>query len=396
MKSRFFYGLIVFLFYLVNSVAFASVDNATVGNAYQRLEKMLPIYKKAATQPWSVLSIPSVLRKGFQSPAVVGLRERLCQIHELSCVEDKNNPLFDESLEDAVRSFQERHNLEPDGIVGRSTLAALNVSPKVRFHQIQLNLVRLKHLMKQAEDRYVWINVPDYRLRLVDNHQAVAIFPVIVGKPARKTPEINSKITRITVNPYWYVPPTILRQDIIPKASVQPGYLTQKHIRIFSTHSSCEISPFKINWSLVKCNPAGYIFRQDPGPDNALGQIKFEFSNPHAVYLHDTPMKGLFAEEKRLFSSGCVRLKDPLIFLSKLLDWDKTALNGQKSQLDEAIESGTTKTFALGNSIPIHVTYITAWVDTHNQLHFWDDVYQHDQQLMIQAKNQQEDLPTPV
>lgn len=370
----------------------ANGDNGKQATSHQRLEKMLPIYEKAVQKPWPVLSVQYTLKKGVKDPAVIVLRKRLCKTKDMVCSGSKNNMWFDEQLEEAVRLFQERHNLKPDGIVGSSTRVALNISPKARLQQIRLNLSRLEHLSDQVESRYIWINVPDYRLRLVDNHQAAAIFPVIVGKPSRKTPEIDSKITRITVNPYWYVPPTILRQDIIPKASV--NYLIQHHIRIFS--GGHEISPQKINWANIRSNPSRYVFRQDPGPHNALGQIKFEFSNPHAVYLHDTPTKALFEQEQRLFSSGCIRLKDPLVFLSHLLEWDEASLKGQKQRLDNALQSGVTTTFQLGHPIPIHITYITAWVDGDGKLHFWDDVYQHDQQLIIQGKNQQEDLPPPV
>ncbi len=375
----------------------ASEDTQPV-TAYQRLEKMLPIYEKAVRKPWPTLSVQYTLSKGMSDPAVITLRKRLCKTKDLICPRSsKHDMLFDEQLDEAVKLFQERHNLNPDGVVGPSTRAALNISPKARLQQIRVNLSRLKHLSDQAESRYIWVNVPDCRLRLVDNHEATAIFPVIVGKPSRKTPEINSKITRITINPYWYVPPTILRQDIIPKASSHPDYLIQHHIHVFlGGQSKGEVPPYKINWTNVKSNPARYVFRQDPGPHNALGQIKFEFSNKHAVYLHDTPTKALFEQEQRLFSSGCIRLKDPLVFLSHLVEWDESSLRGQKRRLDDAVQSGVTTTFQLGHPIPIHVTYITAWVDTDGNLHFWDDVYKHDQQLTIQEENEDEDLPPPV
>lgn len=383
---------LLFCWAIGSALADEANEYAQIEPAYQRLEKMLPIYEKAVQHPWPVLSIQYMLEKGMQDPAVMVLRERLAKTNDLANTAAKDNMWFDEELEQAVRLFQERHNLNPDGVVGPATRAALNVSPQARLRQIQINISRLKQLAAHAEARYIWINVPDYRLRLVDNHQAMAVFPVIVGKPARKTPEIDSKITRITINPYWYVPPTILRQDILPRAPV--NYLVQHHIRIFSGKQ--EISPYSINWANVRSNPARYVFRQDPGPHNALGQIKFEFSNRHAVYLHDTPTKRLFDEEQRLFSSGCIRLKDPLVFLSHLVEWDESSLRGQKQRLDDAIQSGTTTHFQLGHPIPIHVTYITAWVDSAGKLHFWDDVYRHDQQLIIQKKNEQRDLPPPI
>jgi murein L,D-transpeptidase YcbB/YkuD len=364
--------------------------------AYHRLQSMVSIYEAATKHPWPVLPRQVTLKINMTHPIIPLLRERLCKTHDLSADECTNHPVFDKSVEKAVRLFQERHGLNPDGIVGEATRAALNVSPAKRLRQINVNLARWAHLIKQANPRYIWINIPDYRLRLVDNHQAIMTLRVIVGKPSRKTPEIHSAITRIVLNPYWYVPPGIRRRDVIPKAIANPAYLRQQRIRIFSTtQPNKELYVNQINWSEVKNNPARYVFRQDPGAHNALGQIKFEFNNPHLVYLHDTPAKELFDEEKRLFSSGCIRMKEPFVFLSHLMDWDER-LSKQKQQVNNALLGGRTTIIQPGHPIPIHITYITAWVDKNNVLHFWDDVYQHDQQITIQPNNQQRDLPQPV
>lgn len=363
---------------------------------YHRLENMLPIYEEAARHPWKSIDTKQKLQKGSQGEAVTLLYKHLCQTHDLQCESTSSPSFFDERIEGGVRAFQERHNLKPDGIVGSSTLAALNVSPKVRLQQIRVNLTRLKHLIQKTEAQYIWVNVPDYRLRLVENHHAVVTFPVIAGKTSRKTPEIDSKVTRVILNPCWHIPPTILKNDVIPKASCESNYLTNSHIRVFLASAPQKaLSPDKINWKKIKQNPSAYIFRQDPGPNNALGQIKFDFANAHSVYLHDTPKKELFHEEKRLFSSGCIRLKDPLLFLSRLIEIDPL-LTKEKISIEKSIESGNTAFFQLEKPFPIHITYITAWVDSAGNLHFWEDVYKQDEKLVIQKNNEEKDLPQPV
>lgn len=395
MKIKIIFFIAVSIF--ISNSAFALTENtATENTAHRRLASMVPVYEGAARGPWIVISTNQPLKKGSQGNMVALLHEHLCKTQDLICKDSKRSSVFNEEIEQGVRSFQERHNLKPDGIVGSGTLAALNVSPKIRLQQIQVNLTRLDRLSKNAEARYIWINVPDCRLRLVENHHAVVTFPVIAGKVSRKTPEINSKVTRVILNPCWHVPPTILKNDVIPKAASDPGYLARSHIRVFAASApQKELSVKQLNWQKIKQSPGAYIFRQDPGVENSLGQIKFDFSNPHSVYLHDTPKKELFDAEKRLFSSGCIRLKDPILFLEHLIERDP-GLTKQKTFIEKAIELGNTTTVQFAKPIPIHITYITAWVDSAGKLHFWEDVYKHDEQLVIQKNNEEKDLPQPV
>lgn len=369
----------------------ACADRAT------ELEKMLPMYQLAMQHPWSKIIVDFPLKKDVTHPAVILLRQRLCQTKDLlACADSAKNQLFDAPVEKAVRIFQERHNLNPDGIVGDATLKALNVSPAQRLSQININVARWKALLSDTRDQYVWVNIPDYRLRLVKNHAVITTFPVIVGKISRKTPEIRSNIDRIVINPYWYVPPTILRKDILPKVMRDTDYLQTLNIKVFSVkRPSQALNPANINWLSVKENPSQYVFRQEPGDDNALGRIKFEFANSHLIYLHDTPATALFNQNNRSFSSGCIRVKDPLSFLAYLMDWD-SVLRQEKVQMETALASGKTTVFKLSTPVPIRITYITAWVDKSGILHFWDDIYDKDQQLIIQQNRQQNDLPQPV
>lgn len=386
------------LFSLTSFSIQAQTPSVTIP-AYSRLEKKLAFYQQAAQQPWSRLQTNEVLSIGMQDPMVAVLRQRLCATEDLPASACRNVPNpndFDEQVEDAVALFQERHGLNDDGVVGATTRQAMNISAAQRLHQIEFNLQRWSRLIVLANPAYIWINIPDHRLRLVKDHHAILTTRVIVGKPSRPTPEINSEVTRIILNPYWTVPPGIARRDVIPKAMRDANYLSRSHIRIFAVNQpNKELNPSAVDWSAVRKNPGRYILRQDPGPHNSLGQIKFEFANPHLVYLHDTPSKALFDAERRLFSSGCVRLEDPFEFLEALAELDPT-LQQAASRIEAALESGRTTVINLKTPIPIHLTYLTAWVDKNDVLHFWDDVYGRDPALAMGKEQLANDLPEPI
>jgi L,D-transpeptidase YcbB len=368
--------------------------------AVQRLSDSLTSYESLAKKPWQTLHLTQNLSLGQEDPEVPLLRARLCQYGDIPaavCEVSTNAQHYDESLEKGVIHFQERHGVVADGVVGPKTLHALNVSPAQRVHQIQINLKRWHHLIALAEPNYIWVNVPDHRLRLVHNHQAVFIARVIVGKPSRQTPEIHSEVTRVVLNPYWVVPPGIARRDILPKALKDPSFLTRSHIRVFSAQApQRELDPSQVDWATALRYPGRYVLRQDPGPHNALGQIKFLFSNRHLVYLHDTPTKHLFDQPVRLFSSGCVRMEDPFDFLHALTRFD-SSLASKVAELDKHLESGKQVAIHLQQPVPIHITYLTAWTDPKGVIHFWDDVYSLDPVFThLSDQDNQEDYPNPV
>jgi L,D-transpeptidase YcbB len=369
------YGFLCLCFF--SGFALATVKD----NPYQRLEKKHALYLAAMQQPWPILQNTQPLFLGVHNPSVAFLRQRLCATYDLPLITCRVSPpsiVYDKTLETGVKFFQKRHGLIPDGVVDEITRQALNVSPEKRLHQIQINLKRWSRLLALVEPDYIWINVPDHYLRLVKNHHVILTSRIIVGKLSRPTPEINSKVTRIFLNPYWTVPPRILRCDVLPKALQNKNYLQQNRMRVYAAkRPNEELDPTEIDWFAVKQNPTAYIFRQDPGPHNALGQIKFEFSNAHMIYLHDTPAKHLFNAERRLFSSGCVRMEDPFTLLDALAELDPS-LQQYETQIEEILASGRVVTIHLKQAIPIHLTYITAWVDHIGVLHFWDDVYARD------------------
>lgn len=397
--NRFRASVLLALFSLVTLNSVSAQTPSVIVPAYSRLEKKLAFYQQAAQHPWPRLQTNEVLSIGMQDPVVAVLRQRLCATEDLAksaCTNVTNPNNFDEQVEDAVALFQERHGLNDDGVVGATTRQALNVSAAQRLHQIEFNLQRWSRLIALANPAYIWINVPDHRLRLVKDHHAILTARVIAGKPSRPTPEINSEVTRIILNPYWTVPPGIARRDVIPKAMRDANYLSRSHIRIFAVNQpNKELASSAVDWLAVKKNPGRYILRQDPGPHNSLGQIKFEFANPHLVYLHDTPSKALFDAERRLFSSGCVRLEDPFEFLEALEELDPS-LQQAATRIEAALESGRTTVINLKTPIPIHLTYITAWVDKKDVVHFWDDVYGRDPALPTNKEQLANDLPEPI
>jgi murein L,D-transpeptidase YcbB/YkuD len=283
--------------------------------------------------------------------------------------------LFDHALHRAVRAFQLRHGLNPDGVVQGATLKALNVSAEARFAVIEQNLARLSALPKNPGARYVHVNIAGAELEAVDNGRVVMRRRVVVGQPSRPTPEMSSAITFITLNPYWNIPPSIAQKDIIPKARQERNYLRDRNIRVFSSwgEASRELDSASVDWSAPEAK--SYRLRQDPSPNNSLGTLRINFANSHSVYLHDTPAQSLFDRYGRAYSSGCVRVERVRDVAEWLLSdkpaWDRRAI-------DRGIASQAHTIITLSKPVPIYVTYLTAWVDGTGRVQFRDDIYRHD------------------
>lgn len=347
-----------------------------LSNVHQQLEKFASIYKEAIQKPWPILAPQQLLKMGISSQDVVMLRERLQFTGDLA-VSSVNYPLFDKKLEEAVLLFQHRHGLIANGQVTKETLAALNVSPEKRMKQLQANIERWKHFEQKQSRRYLWVNIPDYHARLIENEQVSLIERVIIGKPSNPTPELYSKMTDIMLNPYWIVPKSIAKKNLIPKAINNPSYLEQQNIRVFLTSTQEEVPLAQVDWTNVANNVQDYFFRQEPGPHNPLGQIKFKITNKNSIYLHDTSSKQLFDESQRALSSGCIRLQNPFSLFAKLAE-DNQSVSKQQSDLKSILKSGETLSIKLNEPLPVYITYLTAWVDNKGLLHFAQDVYNRD------------------
>lgn len=356
----------------VTPVPIVSQQNATLLNSY------IARYQKATEHPWPTLDTHALLKIGMHDHAVLLLKERLAASDDLPGFENQTSDVFDTALKTAVQNYQQRMGLPADGVVGYDTIQALNVPPSVRLNQILVNQKRWADLAPQLGDRFVLVNIPDFKLYAYQNGQSVFNMKIIVGRPTRQTPEIFSKITRIVFNPYWNVPNLIANKDIVPKVLDDPDYLTDMHIHILDRQvdDPVEISQNNIDWVDAEENGFPYHFRQDPGIDNALGLVKFEFNNSNDIYLHDTPAKSLFTANKRVFSSGCVRLENPFTLVAWLMNADP---NWDEEQMQEILDANKTAYVKAATPTPIIITYLTAWVDEKGELNFRDDVYHQDQ-----------------
>lgn len=342
------------------------------------LEKALQYYQELADGgEWPMVPTGPTLHEGELGPRISLLRARLVAGGDLAEATAEGEERFDAPLAAAVRSFQDRHGLKADGVVGAATLAALNVPIGERLRQLRVNLLRCQPLPETLGARFIFVNIADFSLQLFEEGRPVLSMPVIVGKTYRQTPVLNSIVSVVVVNPSWEVPYTIARKDILAHIRKEPDYLQQHNFRVFRGWSkdSEELDPAEIDWSNLSAKKFPFRLRQEPGAANALGTLKFLFPNEHDVYLHDTPARELFRRESRTFSSGCIRIARPLDLAVHLL---RGTPLGEAEALNAAIAGGKTMQVRTPSPIAVHVVYMTAWVDTDGVLQFRPDIYSRD------------------
>lgn len=342
----------------------------------RQLSQFTSIYSKAAKTSWKSLKPSVTLQLDVENEAVILLRNKLQHLGDLTEHSVSDSKRFDQSLKEAVIKFQDRHGIHPSGIVDQATLSALNVSPQQRLVQLHSNIQRWSDFNKHQSNSYVWINLPDYKIHFVDHGQITLTERVIIGKLATPTPTMNSEITQVMFNPYWVIPQSIAEKTIIPMSQKDPSYLINKKIALYNKSNHQEINPQQAA-TLLLDNSRNYFFRQQPGKDNPLGQIKFKITNSDAIYLHDTSSKELFKQNTRALSAGCVRIENPLNLFSQLADFDKS-LQQANLTLSRILQSNESHTLNLSKPIPVYITYFTAWVDESNKLHFAHDIYNQD------------------
>ena len=309
----------------------------------------------------------------MESPRVAALRARLAMTGDLEGPMEAVAPeLFDAAVEEAVKRFQQRHGLDADGVVGRQTLAELNVPVEARIAQLRVNMERVRWIFRDLEPRFILVNIARYRVLLVENGEVVWSTRAVVGRPYRQTPLFRARMTYLEFNPTWTVPPTILREDLLPDIRRDPSVLQQRNMTVLD-HQGRRVDPDTIDWSSTTARNFRYMIRQEPGPENALGQVKFMFPNQYHVYMHDTPARGLFRRAARGFSSGCIRLERPFELADILLagtQWDAAA-----------VASGRTRVVNLPQPITVLIIYGTA-VPEDGRIHFADDIYRRDARLL--------------
>jgi L,D-transpeptidase YcbB len=341
---------------------------------YWRLAHAVPVYRRyAAADNWPTIASGPKLEKGMTDPRVATLGQRLLATGELAALGPKPDG-FDDALAEALRKFQARHGLDPDGKVGPQTLAALNVPADQRLGSILLNLARFRKLNSAMGERYLFINVAGMELSLVEHGQVTFFNKVIVGRRDRPTPLLQSVIRRIDFNPTWVVPAKIARIDEVSRMRADPTFFRTHNIRVYDGWGAGarEIDPATIDWSQYGPNNMPFALRQDPGPENALGPVKFDFANDYAVYVHGTPVQSLFSLAARSLSSGCVRTEHPVDLAAYLLRNDK---NWQRSRIDDVVHKATTISAPLAEPLPIMLTYETAWADKDGIVQFRPDIY---------------------
>ena len=311
------------------------------------------------------------LRVGAKGAAVPALRRRLSIAGDLE-LNSGDPQVFDSYVDAAVRRFQVRHGLHPDGVVHEATLHALNVSADRRLAQLRTNAVRLKALTGNLGNRIVVANIPAAQIEAIENGVAVTRHTAVAGKPDRPSPDLRTKITQINFNPFWTVPVSIIRKDLIPKMQAEPDYLSRNHIRIFDPRNN-ELQPSQIDWYSTEA--VNYKFKQDAGDFNSLGSIKINFPSPDGVYMHDTPSKNLFGEDFRFASSGCMRVQN----VRELVYWILAETPGwSKTEIDEVIKSGERKDAKVAKPLPLYWVYVTAWATPDGVVQFRDDIYNRD------------------
>jgi murein L,D-transpeptidase YcbB/YkuD len=340
----------------------------------QFTQKAIAAYDEiVARGGWPTVPHVDELRVGNRHPSVVDLRQRLSLSGDL----DPNavgaaNDIYDSYVDAAMRRFQARHGVTVDGVLRPSTLAALNVSAALRRDQLKVNIARLKTLTTNLGPRYVVVNIPAARVEAIENDVAVSRHTAVVGKVDRPSPDINSKIVQVNFNPYWTVPVSIVRKDLIRLMQDRPDYLTDNHIRIFDPNHK-EVQPSEINW--YSEDAVHYTFREDPGDHNSLGRIRINFPSQYGVYMHDTPLKNLFGEDFRYDSSGCCRVQNVQALVVWLLEGTK---GWTSDKIEQAIKSGDQVNVSLTKPIPLHWVYVTGWSASDGIVQFRDDIYSRD------------------
>ena len=290
--------------------------------------------------------------------------------------------IFDEDLKNAVISFQNKHGLFADGIVGGQTLRFLNITAKRKIAIIRLNLERMRWLPRDLGQKYLLVNIPEYKLRLYENNDIKLNMAVIVGDTKFPTPVFSDKMAYVVLNPNWNIPDSIAKNELIPKLLKDPNYLANNGIDIYAGWNGAveKVDSKEVLDSAIlqdETNLQTFRFSQNSSKANPLGKMKFMFPNKHSVYIHDTPGKSLFTYARRAFSHGCIRLSKPEELLSTIASEDKN-LDITKANEILANAAITDKSIGLDKKIPIHIVYLTSWVDENGILQFRDDIYNFD------------------
>lgn len=351
----------------------------TVGRhpIYHRFRKALSQYRDIQDSGgWQPIIDGLTLRIGMRGTRVFQLRNRLIATGDVERGSELESDVFDGNLEQGVIHFQYRHGLDADGIAGKQTIEAMNVTVEHRIDQLLVNMERSRWVLSQFDDDFIVVNIAAFRAYLIRGGEPIWSTRVMVGKPYHATPIFRAKMTYLSFNPTWTIPTSITRRDILPKARKNPNYVKSRGFIVLDFKGN-EIDQDTIDWSNTSHFP--YMIRQPAGPDNALGLVKFMFPNSHAVYLHDTPSRQLFSSSSRAFSHGCIRTENPMELAEILLNDDE---KWNQQSIQKLVESGVTTDVGLPQGLSVLLLYWTAFVEPDGRIFFFNDVYKRDKRLL--------------
>lgn len=346
-----------------------------INQYYIRLKEKLSKYRVIEKQGGFplVITTKKELSLGDNDSCLVKVKQHLLLTGDLA-INDKTH-VFTDTLSNALKLFQRRMGLVENGKINKATVLELNKPIDYRIRQIMLNLERLRWIPVEMEKEYLLVNIPEFKLHIYENNKEVWATNVVVGQAARRTSIFKGNMSQIILNPYWGVPTSIGNTEILSHLKRNHNYLAQNNMEVFSGDK--EVNSNKINWNkYTKSVP--YNFRQKPGEDNALGKMKFMFPNNYHIYLHDTPSKHLFESANRAFSHGCIRVENPLKLANYLLRNDPI---WNPAKVDETLQTDKQIGIRLKPTVPVYITYFTAWVDVNGQMNFRKDLYHLDEQL---------------
>lgn len=344
---------------------------APQNSQYKRLQQFVQTYSRLSKET-SFDSIPTLkksLRKGDSSEIILPIKKHLELLGDLT--QNDGSPFFDTALVLATKQYQQRMGLTVDGVIGNKMIAELNVPMKQRLRQILINLERLRWMPPEKDTNYILVNIPEFMMHVYDSGRLQFNINVIVGTSANSTVIFNDRLQYIVFSPYWNVPESIVRGEILPGIKKNPNYLA-KH-----------------NMEIVK-QASVPVIRQMPGPANSLGLVKFLFPNNYSIYFHDTPNRNLFSQSSRSFSHGCIRVGEPKKLAQYLLRSDS---NWTTQKIDSAMHLKKEKWVPLKKSIPVFIVYFTAWVNQEGQLNFRKDIYKHDEKMAMKLFSQESGSP---
>jgi murein L,D-transpeptidase YcbB/YkuD len=365
-----------------------AIENHTLLVEIHKLRPQIPDYAKLMRElgeyrliaeygGWGKISGGGKIDPGDADPRIADIRSRLEATGDLHNLNDMDSELYDKELEKDVRSFQDRHGLDNDGIIGKATFAAMNEPVEAKINQIRVNLERFRWVMHNLTENFIVVNIARYKAYLIEDSEQEFSTNVMVGTDENKTPVFKAKLEYIEFNPTWTVPRSITVKEMIPKIKKDHDYLSDRNMVLLN--SSGKIVPMSsVNFDEISSKNFPYVIRQEPGPGNALGEVKFIFPNKYAVYLHDTPSKYLFSKASRSFSHGCIRTQNPIALAEAILEGSKW----DKQKIRETLDSKKTTRALLDEPVDVLLLYWTAGLYQEDRVFFFPDIYKRDKPIL--------------